>query len=312
MADVDPRLFAPFVVLAEETHFGRAAARLHVSQPALSQQLQRLERQVGVALFERDSRRVRLAPGGQALLDGVRESLRIARRAVEEARRAGGTQVELRLGVDIDCPDVLVRRLRAFGAARPDLELRLTIQQQDDMVRDVVAGRVDLGVGWTAAPPGEPAVECSPLTSVELHGVVRADDPRARGQQLSRAGMAGDRLVMYQPSPETRPFYDFFLSSLTDARGQRPEVTHVRVLDDAQAAMLDQVQQDGGFTLSVAHDPHVTARTDLVALAFDPPVAAEIVALWRAGQRPSHVDELRTFLEPTGRRTYPTSRAERE
>ena len=82
---VDPRLLESFVVLGEELHFTRAADRLHIAQPALSQQIGRLERQVGATLFTRMP--VALTPAGEALLRGARPALRELREAVEAARR---------------------------------------------------------------------------------------------------------------------------------------------------------------------------------------------------------------------------------
>lgn len=289
---VDPRLLLPFVVLAEELHFGRAAARLHVTQSALSQQIQRLERQVGVELVERDSRRVALAPAGHAFLSGARSAVDIVARAVREARRAGRRQTTVRIGVDIDLPDGLIRRLRRFGASRPDLVVRLRIQQQDDVVADLESGRSDLAVGWTAPPAGTGGLTHARLTAVELHGVVRRQDPLGGGPSLARAALSRHRLVMYRPSRETRPFYDFFLDALVAPDGRRPRVEHVPVLDDAQAAMLDAVRRSGGFTVCVGGDPDRSAGSGLVALPFDPPLRTDVVIMWRGTRRPPLVDDL--------------------
>ncbi|CAB3392367.1 protein of unknown function [Kyrpidia spormannii] len=77
-----------FVAVAEELHFGRAAERLHMTQPPLSQQIQRLENEIGVRLLSRTSRRVRLTPAGHAFLDAARKVLGELDEAILEARRA--------------------------------------------------------------------------------------------------------------------------------------------------------------------------------------------------------------------------------
>lgn len=296
--NVDPRLLLPFVVLAEELHFGRAARRLHLTQSALSQQLQRLERQLGVELVERDPRRVTLTQPGHVFLRGARDALRIIAGAVGEARRVGGSQDTLRIGVDIHLPESLIRCLRSFGSARSDLEVRLSIQQQDDVIQDLESGRSDLAVIWTA-PPGESAVGLAftGLATIELHGVVRRDDPVAAGRSLTRAQLVPGRLIMYRPSRATRGFYDAFLDELTDTDGGRPEVVHVPGADGAQAAMLDGVEKSDGFTLCVAGELDPLARPRLVELPFDPPVSTDVVAAWRGPERPAALTDIAAWLK---------------
>jgi DNA-binding transcriptional LysR family regulator len=92
---VELRHIASFLVLAEELHFGRAAARLHLAQPSLSQQLQRLERRVGVRLVVRTSHRVWLTPAGEALQREARRLLNQLDVAVEAARRSSAGLGEL-------------------------------------------------------------------------------------------------------------------------------------------------------------------------------------------------------------------------
>src|SRR5215213_655074 len=96
---LDPRLLSSFVVLAEELHFSRASSRLHMSQPALSQQITRLERQLGIRVFERTRSSVSLSDGGRAILGAARAAVR-AIGSVEAiaGATARGERGELRLG----------------------------------------------------------------------------------------------------------------------------------------------------------------------------------------------------------------------
>ena len=88
--DVDARLWRSFAALADELHYGRAADRLHISQPALSRQISDLERTLGVRLFDRTSRRVVLSQAGRAVLGQARRALTESDRAVSLAREAEG------------------------------------------------------------------------------------------------------------------------------------------------------------------------------------------------------------------------------
>jgi DNA-binding transcriptional LysR family regulator len=90
MDQIETRELAYFIALAEELHFGRAAERLGIAQPPLSRAIARLERRVGVRLFERSSRRVSLTAAGEAFCIGSRQTLAAMNRAVRQARSAGG------------------------------------------------------------------------------------------------------------------------------------------------------------------------------------------------------------------------------
>src|SRR5206468_5393292 len=116
-----------FLAVAGELHFGRAAARLHISQPPLSQQIRRLEDELGTRLFRRTRRRVELTPAGEAFLTEARQTIAQAERAVRAGQRAergelGERVVGYGIGVAYGpLPDV--RRL--FGGRFPVVDLRL-------------------------------------------------------------------------------------------------------------------------------------------------------------------------------------------
>src|SRR5437867_9491285 len=108
---LDLRQFRYFVAVAEELHFGRAAARLGIAQPPLTQQIQKLERELGYQVFSRKPRRTMLTEAGRVLLDDAVRILRECDEAVERARRAGrGETGRIVLGTP---PSVMLTRLPA-------------------------------------------------------------------------------------------------------------------------------------------------------------------------------------------------------
>ena len=116
-----------FVAVAEELHFGRAAARVHIVQPALSRQIRALEEELGVRLFERDRRRVALTPAGAVFLEEARSLLEQVARAVEAAQRADrGELGSLRIGyVPAMVSTGLPEMVRRFRERYPDVDVQL-------------------------------------------------------------------------------------------------------------------------------------------------------------------------------------------
>jgi DNA-binding transcriptional LysR family regulator len=147
-----------FVVLAEELHFGRAAAREHIVQSALSQQLQRLERELGVRLLERTTHHVQLTPGGSAFLLEVRQILAHVDRAAVAAQRAGSAPT-LRVGIVDASYDSMPQILRAVRERYPDLEIHEVEAGVPEQFRMLVDGRLDVGLGRASLAPLEVAAE---------------------------------------------------------------------------------------------------------------------------------------------------------
>lgn len=147
-----------FLAVAEELHFGRAAARLHMAQPPLSRTIQQLERQLGSTLFDRTTRSVRLTPQGEALVGPARrivESFAHAERAVEYAGR--GEIGRVAIGFAGPSSHALISALaQTVRREQPGIELALTSTMYGtDALANLVEGKLDLAiVRWDGTPPG--------------------------------------------------------------------------------------------------------------------------------------------------------------
>lgn len=157
MADPTPdlRQWRYFVTVADERHFGRAAERLSMTQPPLSQAIRALEDALGVALFARTKRSVALTAVGAALLPDVRRLLASADALPPLARRlARGEAGSLSLAfVSTADYGLLPALLRAFGARYPQVRLQLAEATSDVQIDELVAGRIDAGLVIPPVPP---------------------------------------------------------------------------------------------------------------------------------------------------------------
>jgi len=145
---VELRLWRQFVTLADELHFGRAARRLHMTQPPLTQAIANLESQLAVRLFDRTRRSVRLTEAGTALLPSARELLARAQALPALARAAaGGEAGRLRLAfVSTIGYDLLPQWVRGFRAAHPGVALELIEATGDVQLQAFDRGDIDAGL----------------------------------------------------------------------------------------------------------------------------------------------------------------------
>jgi DNA-binding transcriptional LysR family regulator len=154
MTGIELRHLRYFVAVAEELHFRRAAERLHMSQPPLSQQIRGLERELGVELFLRTQRRVELTPAGERLLVEARAVLEAVDAAVRATRRVGtGEQGRLAIGfVGSAMYGVLPGVIRAFRSRYPDVDAELREGSTAEQLEALKARRIHVGV---VRPPVE-------------------------------------------------------------------------------------------------------------------------------------------------------------
>jgi DNA-binding transcriptional LysR family regulator len=147
-----------FLTLAEELHFTRAAKRLYVAQPHLSQEIRRLERELGTPLFERTKRRVELTAAGHAFREKASAIMALTEEARHAATRAAdGTVGRLRIGFAGSASyDVVPRAIRRFSVQWPQVELVLTEMHTGDQVRALEEERIDVGFMRRTLPEGSP------------------------------------------------------------------------------------------------------------------------------------------------------------
>lgn len=193
-----------FVAVAEELHFGRAALRLRVAQPALSQQIQQLERELGVVLLARTRRRVALTEPGRAFLAEARRTLADADHAARAARRAAAGEIgRLRVGyVDLATYLVLPAILRAYRARYPVVSLTLTELHREPL-RDALA-RGDLDVGFFVLRESDGAFAATRVAANPLVVALPAGHALARRARVPLAALAEELWVLFPRELKTQ------------------------------------------------------------------------------------------------------------
>ena len=153
-----------FITLAEELHFGRAAAREHIVQSALSQQLQRLERELDVLLLDRTTHHVELTPAGSAFLIEARQILAHVERAAVAAQRAASSAPSLRVGIVDASYDSMPQILHQVQQQYPELEIHQIEAGVPEQFRLLADGRLGSGSGGRRWPRPRSPLSCSGST----------------------------------------------------------------------------------------------------------------------------------------------------
>ena len=190
-----------FVRVAEELHFGRAAAQLGISQPPLSQQVRALEQELGVALFERSSRRVQLTEPGKLFLAEARRVLQQAEHAIDVARRAAHGEIgELAIGFVTSVPfvEAVATALFRFRGAHPAIRLDLRELPLDMQISALAERQLDVGfIRGMDRPLLPPGLTATKLLEEELIVALRSDHPLAAKRSLRVTDLADQPFVLY-------------------------------------------------------------------------------------------------------------------
>jgi DNA-binding transcriptional LysR family regulator len=215
---VELRQLAYFTAVAEGLSFARAAQRLHIVQPAVSQQIRRLERDLGVQLFDRTSRRVRLTAAGERLLPEARAVLAAADKTRQVAAELAGSGI-LRLGTSQGLGDRLTQVLDELARTTPAPRVKLVSAPAERRLAMVRSGQLD--AAFVRATPRARDLEVLPLWDDPLVAALPAAHPLAAHPALDLRQLR-DLPLRLAPRDDNPAFHDFVLAACA-AAGFEPE-----------------------------------------------------------------------------------------
>lgn len=282
---VELRQLRYFIAVAEELHFGRAAARLGIAQPPLSQQIQRLERLLDCRLLDRTSRRVQLTPAGQALLVEARRVLAAAGQAVEAARRAGrGESGELRVAFAATVMFLaLPRIIRGFRDRYPLVHLDLREMPTGPQLAALHAGDID--IGFVREPQPDPELEIVTVMREPLRIAVNRSHPLAARPTLAVRDLAHEPFVLFPE--DLAPGLHAQVMALCRAAGFTPNV-----VEESRELYTSVSLVEAGLGVSIL--PASVEKLGWTGVRYRPipseRAETRIAAAWRKDRRRPVVD----------------------
>lgn len=216
-----------FIAVAEELHFTRAAERLHIGQPPLSQAIQALEADIGALLFERTKRSVRLTGAGKLFLDDARRILALADEATDTARRAQrGEAGELRIGFTFSTPltPLFATVINRYRQQYPAVSLKLHEMATQPQLDALSQRTLDLGFVRPTETPAPPEIAFDALREDQLVAVLSTASPLARRRPVAMRELKDAPFVMYPPTAGTGIYPQIF--RLCRAAGFTPAIGH--------------------------------------------------------------------------------------
>jgi DNA-binding transcriptional LysR family regulator len=211
-----------FVAVAEDLHFGRAAERLYITQPALTRQIQSLEAELEVQLFQRTKRRVQLTTAGQEFLKEAKQILRHTEQAIQTAKRiARGEVGQLRLSFTPSAlRGILPEIMRIFGDRYPEVRVKLTECCTKEALEAFRMERID--IGFLYPPVDEELLMLYPVVEETWIIALPKTNPLATSEQLSLKMLANECFILH-PRQEGPFFYDRIID-LCQQAGFHPNV----------------------------------------------------------------------------------------
>ena len=299
MANVDLRRLRYFVAVAEERHFGRAATRLHMSAPPLSQRIRELEAELGLVLFERSSRSVTLSPAGERLLGDARAVLAAVDRFEQSAEQLTLVAADLALGYCHGSEGGAMRALRRFRDERPDVLVHPASMTSLNIAESLASGRLSVGI------LRGPIDEVDRVASVPLARVPVDHVAVPLGHRLAGTAVVDAHDLEHEPllvvdradAPQTHDVITGYFNRL----GVRPTwVTHGATQIER---VFDMVAIGSGIGwLNTWQAEREAGRADVAIRPLQPiGMWDEFRVAWRAGDtRPATAACVRVVLETCG------------
>lgn len=292
MPTMDLKQLRYFVAVAEELHFGRAAQRLFISQPALSFDIRKFEDQLGVQLLARTNKSVALTNAGQVLLDEARKLLQQAAEVERITQRsAHGLAGRLRVGfVNSMLYRGLPRAVERFEADHPAVEIILREMNTGEQVQAIQRQQIDLGCAYWGTFPAE--VISTPIFSEPFVACLPTGHPLARRKRLKLDALAQEPFILF-PRTVSPHYHDLIIALCVDA-GFSPVIRH-------EARLWQTVVTMVGCGMGVALVPKTLqhagdARVSFVPLAGDKKESS-VLSLRRTGDAEPVASRFLEYLE---------------
>jgi len=277
-----------FVAVAEELHFGRAAKRLGMAQPPLSQRIRRLELEIGVQLLQRTKRLVQLTEAGRAFLEGARDALRQVDHAIEVAQRASRGQVgKLAIGfLGAAAYSLLPSILIAFRHRYPDVEVKLQELKTSELIAALRGGQIQ--VGFVRLPLQDELLAVEPILREELVVALSERHPLASRTRISFRDLAQEAFLM-PPRPLAPGFHEQVLN-LCRQEGFAPKL-------GAEASQLQTIISLVAAGMGITLVPESVQNFAGRGVVFKRlPEPAPIIEVGIASLRDKHSEVLSAFL----------------
>ncbi|MBZ7924251.1 LysR family transcriptional regulator [Ensifer adhaerens] len=277
--EFDLRQLRSFIVVAEEGHFGRAAAKLGIAQPPLSQQIRRLESKIGFTLFDRGTRKVVLTAAGESLVDTARKILEQAQDGLDSARRAArGEEGVLRIGINPSLAlTELMRVLQTYRRENDKVTLAFHEMTSQPQVNSLLMGDID--IGFLRETYSVQSLESRPLIEEPLMVVLPENHPLAKLDTVDLSELGHETFILISRQSGSA-LYDRIVAACR-LSGFQPLIGQEATEWSTIAALV-------GCGLGVALAPNCVRRLNIPGVAYrsvSPMLSTVVTMAWRQNDR---------------------------